>query len=34
MKEKVLQAKITLIDNISKPLKSINEVLKSTKKAT
>lgn len=34
MNEKILAARIKLIDNISKPLKSVNEALKSTKKAT
>lgn len=34
MNEKVLQAVIKLKDEISKPLKSVNESLKSTKKAT
>ena len=34
MNDKVLQAVIKLKDEISKPLKSVNEALKSTKKAT
>lgn len=34
MNDKVLQAVIKLKDEISKPLKSVNETLKSTKKAT
>ena len=34
MNDKVLQAVIKLKDEISKPLKSVNEALKSTKKTT
>ena len=34
MNDKVLQAVIKLKDELSKPLKSVNEALKSTKRAT
>ena len=34
MNEKILKAQIKLIDNISKPLKSVNAALKSTRNAT
>ena len=34
MNEKILKAQIKLIDNISKPLKSVNNALKSTRNAT